>query len=171
MKKTEDQTTKSNIKNINKEATKMNEATNATNTPTPTATPTPAPVSTTPLVEVSTLGVNNHTMIKAIKENIEKPENLKELMEHYPEIFFSSLKYMSKKACRAAQPIVNAYGKTKKIPEYTDFIAPEDKTRVAAPKVEKVDAAEKESQAKTAEKDKDKNPGGKTDKKKTEQAS
>jgi len=77
--------------------------------------------SKTSLVIPMKNGVNNHSVIVAIKENLEKPENLKIIMDAYPQIFLASQKYLGKPIKKICEPIINQYGETNKSTEYINY--------------------------------------------------
>ena len=65
--------------------------------------------SKTSLVIPMTLGVNNHSVIVAIKENINHKSNLSTIMKCYPELFLASQKYLPKKLKKFTTPIIEEY--------------------------------------------------------------
>ena len=69
----------------------------------------------------STKAVNNHSVIEAINENLNNPENLKIIMADYPEIFLKSQKYLKTSTKKICEPIINQYGEINKSIEYINY--------------------------------------------------
>jgi hypothetical protein len=58
------------------------------------------------LVMAGPRGVTRHQMIPAIRENVDKPENILKLYQKYPETFMGSLKYIPKGEKALIMPVI-----------------------------------------------------------------
>ena len=65
--------------------------------------------SKTPLVIPEKLGVNNHSILEAIKANLNHKSNLLEIMKAYPKLFIKVQIYLPKKIHQITGPIINEY--------------------------------------------------------------